>query len=289
MMAGGSCARRVREVGRSDSRTTLEPCPPSTTCPVSSSRDRLVAGVSRRSARSRSGRSCGSEPRPTTRCPTCRRRSANGWPTELPLGVEVLDERTSTAVRRARRLLRLGGQHVVEAVLMGYPDRVTVCVSSQAGCAMGCTFCATGQMGLAEQPHGGRDRRAGGVGAPRSGAPAATDAAAAHERRLHGDGGALREPATRLRARSRGSPTRARSGWVPVTSRCRRSGSCPGSSASPSAHRRSGSRSASTRRATSCAISSCRRTSAIRSLRLEARDRGLARCTPAAVPRSSGR
>jgi 23S rRNA (adenine2503-C2)-methyltransferase len=45
-------------------------------------------------------------------------------------------------------LLRLGGRHVVEAVLMGYPDRVTVCISSQAGCAMGCTFCATGQMGL---------------------------------------------------------------------------------------------------------------------------------------------
>ena len=31
---------------------------------------------------------------------------------------------------------------------MGYRDRVTVCVSSQSGCAMGCTFCATGQMGL---------------------------------------------------------------------------------------------------------------------------------------------
>ena len=31
---------------------------------------------------------------------------------------------------------------------MGYPDRTTVCISSQAGCAMGCGFCATGQMGL---------------------------------------------------------------------------------------------------------------------------------------------
>ena len=31
---------------------------------------------------------------------------------------------------------------------MGYPDRVTACASSQSGCAMGCTFCATGQMGL---------------------------------------------------------------------------------------------------------------------------------------------
>ena len=31
---------------------------------------------------------------------------------------------------------------------MRYPDRATVCVSSQAGCAMGCTFCATGQAGF---------------------------------------------------------------------------------------------------------------------------------------------
>ncbi|MGH9102482.1 MAG: 23S rRNA (adenine(2503)-C(2))-methyltransferase RlmN [Acidimicrobiales bacterium] len=36
----------------------------------------------------------------------------------------------------------------VETVLMRYPDRVTACVSSQAGCAMGCTFCATGQGGF---------------------------------------------------------------------------------------------------------------------------------------------
>lgn len=36
----------------------------------------------------------------------------------------------------------------VESVLMKYPDRVTMCVSSQAGCGMGCPFCATGQAGL---------------------------------------------------------------------------------------------------------------------------------------------
>ncbi|MGH2795008.1 MAG: 23S rRNA (adenine(2503)-C(2))-methyltransferase RlmN [Actinomycetota bacterium] len=35
-----------------------------------------------------------------------------------------------------------------EAVAMRYPDRRTVCISSQAGCGLGCTFCATGQMGL---------------------------------------------------------------------------------------------------------------------------------------------
>ncbi len=35
-----------------------------------------------------------------------------------------------------------------ESVLMRYPDRVTLCVSSQAGCGMACPFCATGQAGL---------------------------------------------------------------------------------------------------------------------------------------------
>jgi 23S rRNA (adenine2503-C2)-methyltransferase len=37
---------------------------------------------------------------------------------------------------------------VVESVLMVYPDRATVCVSTQAGCAMDCVFCATGRLGL---------------------------------------------------------------------------------------------------------------------------------------------
>lgn len=36
----------------------------------------------------------------------------------------------------------------VESVLMGYPERATLCVTSQAGCGMACPFCATGQMGL---------------------------------------------------------------------------------------------------------------------------------------------
>jgi len=40
------------------------------------------------------------------------------------------------------------GQHPIETVLMLYQDRATVCVSTQAGCAMGCGFCATGQAGF---------------------------------------------------------------------------------------------------------------------------------------------
>jgi 23S rRNA (adenine2503-C2)-methyltransferase len=37
---------------------------------------------------------------------------------------------------------------LIESVLMLYPDRITVCISSQAGCGMGCPFCATGQAGF---------------------------------------------------------------------------------------------------------------------------------------------
>jgi 23S rRNA (adenine2503-C2)-methyltransferase len=47
-----------------------------------------------------------------------------------------------------KTLWRLFDGALVESVLMRYPDRVTVCVSSQAGCGMNCPFCATGQGGL---------------------------------------------------------------------------------------------------------------------------------------------
>jgi 23S rRNA (adenine2503-C2)-methyltransferase len=68
---------------------------------------------------------------------------------ELPLGVEVLSEREADGGATRKALLRFASRgHIVETVLMGYADRATVCVSSQAGCAMGCGFCATGQMGL---------------------------------------------------------------------------------------------------------------------------------------------
>ena len=68
--------------------------------------------------------------------------------TELPIGIEVLEEREADRGRTRKALLRLGGRHDIEAVLMGYRGRVTACVSTQSGCAMGCGFCATGQMGL---------------------------------------------------------------------------------------------------------------------------------------------
>ncbi len=47
-----------------------------------------------------------------------------------------------------KTLFYLPDRQAVEAVLMGYHKRRTLCISTQAGCAMGCVFCATGQMGF---------------------------------------------------------------------------------------------------------------------------------------------
>ncbi|MDO5029281.1 MAG: 23S rRNA (adenine(2503)-C(2))-methyltransferase RlmN [Corynebacterium sp.] len=47
-----------------------------------------------------------------------------------------------------KTLWRAGDGTLLESVLMKYPDRATLCISSQAGCGMACPFCATGQGGL---------------------------------------------------------------------------------------------------------------------------------------------
>ena len=47
-----------------------------------------------------------------------------------------------------KTLFRLPDGQAIEAVLMRYSQRRTLCISTQAGCAMGCIFCATGQMGF---------------------------------------------------------------------------------------------------------------------------------------------
>ena len=81
--------------------------------------------------------------------------------TDLPAGVRaaltgellprlLTSEREQTCDNNATRkmLWQLHDGALVESVLMKYTDRVTMCVSSQAGCGMGCPFCATGQAGL---------------------------------------------------------------------------------------------------------------------------------------------
>jgi 23S rRNA (adenine2503-C2)-methyltransferase len=54
----------------------------------------------------------------------------------------------STDGQTRKTLFRLPDGRQIEAVLMRYDRRRTLCISTQVGCAMGCTFCATGQMGF---------------------------------------------------------------------------------------------------------------------------------------------
>ena len=63
-----------------------------------------------------------------------------------PFAVEA--EQEGDRGRTIKWLLRAPDGASYEAVLMAYPRRTTLCLSSQAGCAMGCTFCATGQFGF---------------------------------------------------------------------------------------------------------------------------------------------
>lgn len=67
---------------------------------------------------------------------------SNHW----PFSVEA--EQSSDRGRTRKWLFRAPDGAAIETVLMGYPRRATLCISSQAGCAMRCTFCATGQFGF---------------------------------------------------------------------------------------------------------------------------------------------
>jgi len=68
------------------------------------------------------------------------------------LGTLQLDLEMISKDGTKKRAYRLQDGQLIESVLMPYEDgRCTACISSQAGCAMGCVFCATGQMGFARQ------------------------------------------------------------------------------------------------------------------------------------------
>jgi 23S rRNA (adenine2503-C2)-methyltransferase len=73
-----------------------------------------------------------------------RARLAEQFPPSLEVANDVQSDHGATR----KWVFRLADGSTIETVLMSYEDRVTVCVSSQAGCAMGCTFCATGQAGF---------------------------------------------------------------------------------------------------------------------------------------------
>jgi 23S rRNA (adenine2503-C2)-methyltransferase len=67
-------------------------------------------------------------------------------PSPWPFRQEIAQ--TADDAKTRKWLFRTPDGASIETVLMGYPKRTTLCISSQAGCAMGCTFCATGQFGF---------------------------------------------------------------------------------------------------------------------------------------------
>jgi len=80
---------------------------------------------------------------------TVRRRLAE-MP-ELSSALIVERELHADAGSTLKWMFSLDGGHRIETVLMHHPRHSTVCVSSQAGCAMDCSFCATGQAGFSRQ------------------------------------------------------------------------------------------------------------------------------------------
>jgi len=66
----------------------------------------------------------------------------------LPPLLTLVRQRVADEGATIKSVWRLHDGALVESVLMRYPRRVTICVSSQAGCGMNCPFCATGQSGL---------------------------------------------------------------------------------------------------------------------------------------------
>jgi len=67
---------------------------------------------------------------------------------ELPPALTEVRRSTGDGGDTVKWLWALHDGATIETVLMVYDDRATVCVSSQAGCAMACGFCATGQDGF---------------------------------------------------------------------------------------------------------------------------------------------
>ena len=66
----------------------------------------------------------------------------------LPPALTLVRTQSADRGTTTKHLWSLRDGHLVESVLMRYRNRTTLCISSQAGCAMGCSFCATGQVGF---------------------------------------------------------------------------------------------------------------------------------------------
>jgi 23S rRNA (adenine2503-C2)-methyltransferase len=89
----------------------------------------------------------GDEPNELTVLPKALRQRLADEP-QLAPALRTAHESVTDDGDTVKWLWTLADGRQVETVLMHYPDRSTVCISSQAGCAMACGFCATGQAGF---------------------------------------------------------------------------------------------------------------------------------------------
>jgi 23S rRNA (adenine2503-C2)-methyltransferase len=87
------------------------------------------------------------EPEDITSLPLPLRSRLAATP-EMRSALNPVAEVASENGQTVKWAFELAGGHQIETVLMHYTDRTTVCVSTQAGCAMACGFCATGQAGF---------------------------------------------------------------------------------------------------------------------------------------------
>ena len=94
----------------------------------------------------------GLDPEEMTDLPRALRHRLAG---ALPAALRLCQESVGDAGSTTKWLWELRDGARVETVLMRYPGRATVCVSTQAGCAMACAFCATGHAGFTRHVTGG--------------------------------------------------------------------------------------------------------------------------------------
>jgi len=101
--------------------------------------------------------------------------SATVWPRRSASDTIVDDEvKVADGGHTEKTLHLLGDGALIESVLIALPgarvrrpgrmvhrERNTLCISSQAGCAVGCPFCATGELGFGRDSRDRRDRRPG--------------------------------------------------------------------------------------------------------------------------------
>ena len=148
-----------------------------------------------------------------------RERLASEWRTRA-LWLDVLKV-SSDGTRKLG--LRAADDEVVEAVLIPEERRNTICVSTQVGCPLACSFCATGAHRLHAQPHVPPRSSIRVCRARTRCSPNGEDRIT--QPRLHGHGGAAAEPAGGAGGDPAAHRPEAPSRWRRVASRCRPCGS----------------------------------------------------------------